>query len=442
MLALVASMAAGAQAGEQDEKVRRKTLDECLLYRGPEDGVWLGKPLVALGMIGVAGSPPAYRLSPALTEKLRLLVNTLDAPPKTPELWIWGLPKTSDAKTPLVLVSLGFEAHLRKSTKLRFPGPPDEPPLEMSQPEYEIVSAEIASVEFLGPRWRHAWEELDRAMKDVVAVSRTPPCEEKRKLLLEALERASLALGTMATTAVDPESRRAVASIERRVRVVRSYQRDIERQWGGQLREFAARLGLAPATPFPPERKPCPKVELLAASGSPAEFLGKIKRDWSDDVLDERLMWRGGHQRGFVYVWQVEGMAEEAFGNLRRQAAEELARVKREPPHPADGPPVPPSGVPMEAWGVVLKPAGAALLAEKMLLEGTVVEKALPNAPDAGLQAGDVILSYTSVYDVAMARAFPPVRRLQNMARYGGKLDVLRADRLITVEMKRHEREP
>jgi hypothetical protein len=88
---------------------------------------------------------------------------------------------------------------------------------------------------------------------------------------------------------------------------------------------------------------------------------------------------------------------------------------------------------------VVLRPAGQDLLAEKGFLQGTLVEKVTADNPPEGLQAGDIIIDYDSVYDLVMAAypTFGPINRLKNMARYGGKLVVLRGQKIITLVMEK-----
>jgi hypothetical protein len=88
----------------------------------------------------------------------------------------------------------------------------------------------------------------------------------------------------------------------------------------------------------------------------------------------------------------------------------------------------------------VLCPASPDLLAEKGLLQGTLVEKVLPGAPEGGLQAGDVIIVYERVYDLVMARysEYGPIQRLKNMA--GQKVAevlVIRGDKVLTLDIKR-----
>ena len=56
-------------------------------------------------------------------------------------------------------------------------------------------------------------------------------------------------------------------------------------------------------TPLPPEAKPCPKLELLAGSHSPAELLAKIRQDWPEEVLDEKLIFAQGINRTVAACW-------------------------------------------------------------------------------------------------------------------------------------------
>ena len=56
-----------------------------------------------------------------------------------------------------------------------------------------------------------------------------------------------------------------------------------------------------------------------------------------------------------------------------------------------------------------------------------------------GIRAGDVIIIYSSVYDLTMAQfpSFDPASRIKSVVSYGGKLDVLRGDRILTIEIKK-----
>ena len=50
--------------------------------------------------------------------------------------------------------------------------------------------------------------------------------------------------------------------------------------------------------------------------------------------------------------------------------------------------------------------------------------------------AGDVIVDYHSVFDLTMAQyaTFSALSRVQSVAHHGGRLDVLRGDRIVTLD--------
>ena len=76
LLTLTTLVLADAQLRAEDRAAKR-TFHECFLYRGSEGAVWVGQPLVSLGMIGVMAFPPQYRLCPQLAERFAPLVNDL-----------------------------------------------------------------------------------------------------------------------------------------------------------------------------------------------------------------------------------------------------------------------------------------------------------------------------------------------------------------------------
>jgi hypothetical protein len=217
-------------------------------------------------------------------------------------------------------------------------------------------------------------------------------------------------------------------------------QQDIEEQWGGQLRQYLARLRISPHPPLLPETKPCPTLELLSASKSPAEFLTTIRKSWPEETLDKRLIYALTLKR-LLYVWQVEDLTQEQFSALKAQAREELARAQKEREHGREKKrPDGNSGrVNIESWGVVLRPADPDLLAEKGLLQGALVETTLAPTHDVGLRSGDVIFSYHSVYDLVMAGipSFSSLDRIKAVARNGGRLDLIRGDRLLTIAIEK-----
>jgi hypothetical protein len=432
---IVLILAAQAPAAERPQK---RTFDECFLYQDAQGTVWVGQPLVSLGMIGVMGNAPLYRLSPAVAKRLAALVNDVELPAGGPEFWWWGFPTPKDERPTTILVRLETTAELRQPEVTPAFGvtSPAGGTVELGRPAiYEVTSAKLVYAEFVSPEWRQAWETLTAGLKEIVAVSRTAPGRRKTQRLASAIDRASRAYHTMVETKVSGRSRAIVQDIDPDARAVRLFQRNVEDSgwwaWGGQLRHYVATLGIAPRTPLPPEPQPCPKTELLAASRSAPEFLDRIRRSWPEETLDDRLIYSQDLDR-MVLVWQVERLAPAQFEALRRQAREELARRAPSQPSavsPSTSPDTPPT---KPEWNVVLAPAGADRLAENGLLRGSVVKEVRGDALPARLQAGDIIVDYETTYDVVMRR-----EPLSGKTRLSGKLDVLRGDRILTLEIKK-----
>lgn len=435
VLLLLAAIGTPNSAARAAENVTQRTFSECFLYRLNDGAVYIGQPLVSLGMIGVMAYPPEYYLSPALAERFAPLVNDLEKTPDQPDFWWWGMPKPKNENKPMVLVRLDVKAELRKPRASR--GPEDG-----SAAVHEITSAKLIYAEFISPEWRTAWDSLNANLTKIVDVSRTAPGDGKMKCLAQTIESASRALGTMVEQDIRESWRKDLRRIEPSARVVRLFQRRVEGsgigEWGGQLKNYVATLEIQPRTPLPAQTPPCPKIELLAKSASAKELLETIRRSWPEAVLDESLIYSKELER-IVHVWQIEDLTAAQFESLRKQAREELARretqqIAHDASASSDG-----DGVVISEWNVTLRPADPALLAEKGLLRGTIVSETSDDGSRVGLLKGDVIVDYASMYDLVMGRFahFGPAKQLANKARYGGKLEVLRGDRLITLTAER-----
>lgn len=423
--AFVSMLPIATRAADNDQ-LESRGFSQCFLYRDAEGHIWVGEPLVSLGMIGVHAMPPV-RVSPAVTQRLAPMVNEVVNEPKDHDLYWWGdLPKLRDQDRPVILLCL--ETKLRPSGK----GEWDQPKL------YEVVSADVVHAEFVSREWREAWKSLDAGLKEVIAASRTAPNDQKRQRLSQAIERSSRAINIMASVNVDSAHRALVRRIEPKARAVRLFQRNVERQWGGQLRECAARLRITPQTPLPPEPKDHPLLEMLIKSDSAATMLAEVKRTLPEDALEQRLTYSQSLQR-MVFAWQVEHLTADQFHTLRRDAQKQLERmasdanVNQKPKWSRD------EAKAIKEWSVVLRPADEKLLNEKLLLRGTLVDRVQESGSAIGLQRGDIIIDYAGAYDLVMGRfpSFSAMGRLTNMARYGGELLVLRGDKLITIVIKK-----
>ena len=431
----VVSMPAPAAADEA--KLEPRSFRDCYLYDGGDGSVWLGKPMVTLGMYGVPGNAPHFRLSADLAGKLGPLVTRLDESPADHFFYGHGLPCLKGEQDAVIFLDL--DANIRLAERGR-DGAPDV---------YEIVSARCLQVEFVTGKWLRAHDALDKALTEIVAISRTAPREEKRGLLARQIERGSQALHTMAQARAGDERRSILRKVAPEARVVSMFQRRVARQWRAQLERYAARLRIKPKTPLPPKPKDCPAIELLAESASPAALIAKVKESCPPEAFEEMLLYSlalgyvsdGGRRRSprAIYLWEVENLTPEQFGKLRTEVKEVLARrARRSEAEPHDR--LRDAVEKLKSkWGVELRPAGADLLADKLMLRGTVVEKVLSEGPDVGLEAGDLIIDYERVYDLVMGGfdSFRPMVQLANKARYGGELQVLRGNRVITVTINK-----
>jgi len=430
-----AALTPPAAAGEDQH--RERTFTGCFLYDGGDGSVWLGRPMVFLGMYGVPGNAPHFRLSADLAGKLGPLVTRLDESPADHFFYRHGLPCLKGEQDAVVFLYLN--ANIRLAERRR-DGAPDV---------YEIVSARRLQVEFVTGKWLRAHDALGKALGEIVAISRTAPREEKRGLLARQIERGSRALHTMAQARAGDERRSILGKVAPDARVVRVFQRRVASEWREQLERYAARLRIKPKTLLPPKPKDCPAIELLAESESPAALIAKVKESCPPEAFEEMLLYSlalgyvsdGGRGRSPrpIYLWEVENLTPEQFGKLRTEVKEVLARrARRSEAEPHDRPRDAVEKL-KSKWGVELRPAGADLLADKRMLRGTVVESVLSEGPDVGLEAGDLIIDYRGVYDLVMGRfdSFRPMVQLANKARYGGELQVLRGNRVITVTINK-----
>ncbi|MBN2474420.1 MAG: hypothetical protein JXB62_07415 [Pirellulales bacterium] len=431
-------LATGTHSPAQ-EKLQQRTFARCFLYRGPDGAVWVGHPLVSLGMIGVAAYAPHYRLSSAFAEELAPVVNDLENLPEKPEFWWWGLPSPKDPDKPMVLICLETEAELRKAARVQ--GPEPGRIADANSPAiYEITSANLVYAEFISAQWRRAWKALDAGLGRVVAVSHTAPGGDKAKRLAEAIESSSRALGAMTRAESSQRWQALVQGIQPRARSVRLFQRHVGGsglgEWGGLLRQCVDTLRIEPRTPLPKPATPCPMAKLLAESPTAEALIETLRQSWPEDTLGERLIFSRELNR-MVFVWQVKDLTPAQFDNLREQAKEDLARQQEAATESSSASES--EDVSVAQWNVVLRPASADVLAEKGLLSATLVAEVSGDGSPVGLQKGDLIIDYHNVYDLVMSGhpEFRPARRLARMARYGGQLNVVRGDRLIAIEAER-----
>ena len=181
---------------------------------------------------------------------------------------------------------------------------------------------------------------------------------------------------------------------------------------------------------------PCPKVELFVESGSAEEFLSKVKKSWPEEVLYDYLIFSKSMNRT-VFMWQVASLSAAQFETLKGEAQQELERrAEKQSTADKSQPPAKDETFELSEWGVVMRPADPDLLAKKGVLRGAVIEKVSDEPTVTGLQAGDLIIDYEKVYDLVMGHRSTLEKFWKHKAKWGGKLHVLRGERIVTLDVK------
>ncbi len=144
-LVICATFTPGAW-GAEEEKYEEERFPQCFLYEGTDGKIWLGEPLVSLGMIGVEADHPLYRLSPALAKRFAPLVNRFKDTRDGLFYHWWRdpsrIPLIKEQGKPTVLVYL-------VGVKVRLLG---HYPPKKKRKLYEIVAADLVHAEFITPR--------------------------------------------------------------------------------------------------------------------------------------------------------------------------------------------------------------------------------------------------------------------------------------------------
>jgi hypothetical protein len=80
---------------------------------------------------------------------------------------------------------------------------------------------------------------------------------------------------------------------------------------------------------------------------------------------------------------------------------------------------------------------GKEVRARALVIRGTVVDEILAGGSPVGLERGDIIVDYGSAYDIVMGGTEfgSPAGMLGTAARSGGRLRVIRGDRVVSVEV-------
>ncbi|MHC4474887.1 MAG: hypothetical protein ACYTEL_04535 [Planctomycetota bacterium] len=402
-----------------EPKLVERTFSNCFL-RETEGRVWLHQERVSLGMWGVEETPP-FCLSEDLARRFALLVSDVvgDEERTSTDFYADGMPGLRPRAKELVLV--GLEA------KMRLHGDRSEeithrPRSGSPRAFYEIVAAKMTAVESVSKEWIQAWRSLDEALKEIVSVSLKTPADAKRNAITEAVDKGSMALDAMGKMAISDDFRKLVSKVEPEAQVARGFQKRVAGQWQDQLAKCIKRLGIEPKTPLPKRLDWHTGLKLLTKSESPAKFMSEIKGSYPADALKQNLIYSEAMEKT-VYVRQIEGMSQAEFKRIRAEAKKKQQEYRALEDRP------------VEQWGVVLRRAPAELSTEKLILRGAVVEKVVTEQGSIGLETGDIIIDYESIYDFVMgdldfARS---MQQLANRVKRGRKLRVLRGDRIITI---------
>ena len=101
----------------------------------------------------------------------------------------------------------------------------------------------------------------------------------------------------------------------------------------------------------------------------------------------------------------------------------------------------PTTNVTVKELGIVIGVPSDEVMAEKLVLGGVVVEKVLPEGKQTGLQEGDLILDYESIYDVTMAYYLlnGGGQRFASRVKYAevSEVRVMRGNWILTVSLKK-----
>ncbi|MHC4622103.1 MAG: hypothetical protein ACYTEQ_30570 [Planctomycetota bacterium] len=404
-------------------KLKEKQFKRCLLVER-EGRVWLQEPMVYLGMVGVWDTPN-FCLSAELAEELTLLVSKVVEGNRLTAGWFYTfeMPRLDKGADRFVVVWL--------ETKMR--------PLEVDT-SVMIVSARLRAAECVKKDWIEDWENLDAALKEVVAQSLSAPGKEKKRRLSEAIEKGSQALSEMKKVNMSEEFRAVVKKIEPEVHLVRTFKRDVTKQWQVWLERFAGRLDIKPRHPFPARPKRWPVFELVAESESPEAFRARIEQSPADSI-DQVLYYDYGSVLGRnLWVWDIANLTKAKFAKVRVEAKKLLEKLGTREELLNETVDYTGSNT-IQELGIVLRPASSELLAKKLILSGVLVESVSPQGKDTGLQAGDIIMDYDKhVNQVIMGwHDRRNATKMANRIRRGYKPRVMRGNEVIELGGKSKE---
>jgi len=379
--------------------------------------------MVFLGMVGV-GDYRDYCFSKSLANKYAPLVSNV-VNERGRSFYTFDMPRLHEGADKFVL--------LRLETKMRAlevdTSALDSSTLEPVARKYEIVSARLNTVECVTKEWIEAWRRLDESLKQVVSVSLTTPADTKRKSLAEAVDKASEVLHVMSKMEVSGDFRKLVSEIEPEALIGRAFQKRVADCWQDQLAKCSKRLGIEPKTPLPKRLYRNTGLELLVKSTSPGNFMSAIRGSYPPETMKQLLIYSETLKEN-VYVAQIERMSQADFETIRSDAKKQQEQYRQL------------TDKRVEQWDAVLRRAPAALLAEKLILRGAVVDKVVSRQGGIGLKPADIVIDYESIYDFVMgdvdfARS---MQMLANRLKQGRNLRVLRGNQIIELGARAQQR--
>ncbi|HSW45648.1 MAG TPA: hypothetical protein VLM89_08760 [Phycisphaerae bacterium] len=416
------------------------------LHRVDDGSIWLGTPLVGLGMIGVMDDPPQFHLSDELARELAPIINRFQDGESRNLRWWHKIPRARKPGDPTILISMTSTNRCTSDEEAERKQNP-----RGIQKTCEIVSATVQRIEVVPRVWLDAWDRLDEAVREIVEASRIDPGDRKKQRLTEAIEKGSDALTRMYAAEPPDEQVRSIRAALPKARIVRTQQRSIEREWGGHLRRYVSTLAIQPVKPLPPAPEKCSEMDrlkLLWESDSAAEFMAKIKKSCLPEDLDEVLtctmvlaIVKGNSRSCYpMYAWEFENMSDREFQAIRSESKENSQR----PPPPyvqtfEEQMSTRAAAILKDKWGVVVSSADDKTLADKLLLRGMVVEDMAESGSPIGLMCDDIIIDYDHVYDLSMGGTETGryIIGLASKARGGGELRVLRGNSVITLVVEK-----
>jgi hypothetical protein len=174
---------------------------------------------------------------------------------------------------------------------------------------------------------------------------------------------------------------------------------------------------------------------LIAKSDSPNIFASKLEKIPPDSIM-EIAFWSNALSRK-ICIWDIGNLTESDFKKINTWAKELLPEIRKDQErlnNPVDDS----QSHTIEEFGLVLRPAGADVLAEKLVLSGLLVEDVSTQGKKIGFRQGDIILDYDHVYSMVMGwhNLSYRTRNLDNRLKREQEMKVLRWSHIVTINEK------